>query len=288
MECRKLRRILHEYIDGRLSERKARLVEEHIRDCSGCAAEIDSLKEMRSLLRTAGEVKMPDAYWDTYWDRLEKRLPDEPVQVTLTSRMWRAIAASLQQPAVLGRVVVYILLFAFLIYITPDYHKDVRLRVPVDFTSQFPAPAQEPSELAETQALAESLELHLDRKSLEAEDDIAKAHSRIAGDIDSLAIPEDETPERPLEHAVERDKLEFAFKPSETVRGLAGIEEDSVYARVRGEPAVPTAATKASLQAGIRKLADEEAMTLSEPQGLDSPLGSRSPGAPETRAHARD
>jgi TolA-binding protein len=254
---------------------------------------MDSLKEMRSLLRTAGEVKMPDTYWDTYWDRLEKKLPDEPVQVTLTSRMWRAIAVPLQQPAVLGRIAVYILLLAFLMYITPDYHRDVGHRVPVEFASRFPAPVQDPSELAETKAFAEPPKLHLDRKAAKAEDGIAKARSRIADDRYSLAIPGDEAPERPLERAIERDKLEFAFKPSETAGGLAGIEEDSAYAGVRGEPAVPTAAPEVSLQAGFGKSADEEALTLSKPQGVDSPLafaeredsdlGSPSAGEPETR-----
>ncbi len=115
MRCKKLRRTYFKYIDGRLPERKGRLVGEHIRDCPDCAAEVDSLERMRSLLRTAGEVEVSDTYWDTYWDRLEGRLPDKPSPVTWLSRISLPVAALLRRPAVLGRIAVYIILLTFLL-----------------------------------------------------------------------------------------------------------------------------------------------------------------------------
>ena len=122
MKCKKLRKIYSKYIDGQLSKRENRSVEEHIRDCPNCAAEVNSLEKMRSLLQTSAQVEVSDEYWDTYWTRLEKKLPDEPSPVTLASRMSGVFADLLQQPAVLGRVAIYVLLLAFVLYTTSDRH----------------------------------------------------------------------------------------------------------------------------------------------------------------------
>ncbi len=121
MGCKKLRRILPKYMDGDLSERRSALVEEHIRDCSACAAELRTLEKMRSLLRTAGEAGMPDAYWGTYWERLEKKLPDKPLPFSLSSRIWNAVAVPLRQPAAVSRIAAYIILLAFLAYMAPNH-----------------------------------------------------------------------------------------------------------------------------------------------------------------------
>ncbi len=119
MRCEKLRRIYFKYIDGELSQRRARLVEKHVRDCPDCATEAKSIEEMRSILHTAAEIELPDAYWDTYWDRLKKKLPDEPSLVSVTSRISAAAVSLFRRPAVLGRAAIYILFLAFLIYTTP-------------------------------------------------------------------------------------------------------------------------------------------------------------------------
>ncbi len=121
MGCKKLRRILPKYMDGDLSERRSALVEEHVRDCSACAAELRTLEKMRSLLRTAGEAEMPDAYWGTYWERLEKKLPDKPLPFSLSSRIWNAIAVPFRQPAAVSRIAAYIILLAFLAYMAPNH-----------------------------------------------------------------------------------------------------------------------------------------------------------------------
>ena len=131
MRCSKLRRIYLEHIDGLLSDRESRIAEKHIRDCPDCAVEVKSLERMRSLLQTADKVEMPDEYWDTYWARLESKLPDKPSPVGAMSRMSSALVDMLRQPAVLGRVAVYVLLVGFVIYATTDRLPKVVQKAPM-------------------------------------------------------------------------------------------------------------------------------------------------------------
>jgi TolA-binding protein len=120
MRCKKLRKKYFKYMDSRLSERKSRLLEEHIRDCPGCSAEADALERMRSSLREAYRIEVPGNYWDTYWDRLEAKLPDRPSPVTLRSRLTDSFSGLYRRPLILGRIVVYALLLMFVIYMAPD------------------------------------------------------------------------------------------------------------------------------------------------------------------------
>jgi TolA-binding protein len=120
MRCKKLRKTYFEYMDGQLSERKSRLLEEHARDCPDCSAEAKALERMRLSLREAGRIEVSDNYWDTYWERLGKKLPDRPSPVTLRSRLTDSFSGLFQRPLVLGRIVIYAILLAFVIYIAPD------------------------------------------------------------------------------------------------------------------------------------------------------------------------
>jgi TolA-binding protein len=120
MRCKKLRKTYFKYMDGQLSERKSGLLEEHIHDCPDCSAEAKALERMRSSLREAGRIEVTDNYWDTYWERLEAKLPDRPSPVTLRSRLTDSFSGLFHRPLVLGRIVIYAFLLAFVIYITPD------------------------------------------------------------------------------------------------------------------------------------------------------------------------
>jgi len=204
MGCKKLRRILPEYMDGDLSERRSALVEKHIRDCSACAAELRALEKMRSLLRTAGEGGMPDAYWDTYWERLEKKLPDKPLPFSLSSRIWNAIAVPLRQTAAVSRIVAYIILLAFLAYMAPNH----------PFKS--PKSPQMPARMSAESVIKEGMgdELHS-----RLGEDIAKDAAPRAGrhildmeaDRDGLMLRENEISEDLAGSSIEKEELsEFA------------------------------------------------------------------------------
>ncbi len=120
MRCRQFRKKYRKYLYGQLPESEYVRIIKHIPDCPDCAAEANSLKKMRSLLQFAGKADRPDAYWNTYWERLEKKLPEKPMELTLKSRISDAAKGLFHRPLLLGQIAVYILLLAFIIYTVPN------------------------------------------------------------------------------------------------------------------------------------------------------------------------
>lgn len=233
MRCEKLRRIYFKYIDGELSGRKARLLEKHVRDCPACAAEAKSIERVRSLLQTAGQVEMPDAYWDTYWDRLEKKLPDRPSPVPLISR----ILATLRQPAVLGRAAVYILLLAILIYITPDHPS----KITVEVTPGATAPVQAPLRAAEGK-----FEFQEEMERVGATDSMdLSVQSLSRGRADAgLAEKQAETATLPAEDAKDKELAEVEFGAPTSGAGIAVAEGTRDEMLPRAAPAKPATASE--------------------------------------------
>jgi len=198
MGCKKLRRILPKYMDGDLSERRSALVEEHVRDCSACAAELRTLEKMRSLLRTAGEAEMSDAYWGAYWERHEKKLPDKPLSFSLRSRIWNAIIVPLRQPAAVSRIAAYIILLAFLAYMAPN-HPFKSLKSPQ-------IPAQMPAESAK-----ERMDMLYSRSGEDIAKDAAPPASRqmsvMGADEDGSILRKNEALEGLVKSSVEKEEL---------------------------------------------------------------------------------
>jgi tetratricopeptide (TPR) repeat protein len=186
-------------------------------------------------------AEVPDTYWDTYWERLEKKLPGEPSPVTLTSRMSRAIAASLRQPAVLGRVAIYIFLLVFLIYTTP--HRLVKV------ASRPPMPAREAfSEFIETETDDAVSELREAGRFDEAEEEITLDRRRARGETSALTTPKDEVSDRPVEHAARQKGLGLRSEPSEAEEQPAITEKRFAWAK----PAKPATAPKELLAKEIQ------------------------------------
>lgn len=240
MRCKKLRKIYPKYTDGELSEQERQSVEEHIRDCPDCAAAVNSLGRMRSLLQTAAEVEVSDEYWDTYWDRLEKKLPDEPARVTLASRMSGVFVEMFRRPMALGRVAVSIIFLAFLIYAASDYLSKTPPVPPRAFT-----PAKSLEE-AETETFADVLEEGY-RKSEEISimDDEARQPSLRAHAGDTINGSAGKTVEALAERAAGETDLGLEYKPSEIKESAAGAVPRYSYAA----PAKPGTAPAPSSEA---------------------------------------
>jgi anti-sigma factor RsiW len=60
--CRKVRRLLTEYIDGRLSSHDVAFVERHIETCAGCSEELESLRATVRLLNRVPSVPVPRSF----------------------------------------------------------------------------------------------------------------------------------------------------------------------------------------------------------------------------------
>jgi len=225
-------------------------VRDHIRDCPDCAAEATSLERMRSLLQTAGTTEVPDTYWDTYWECLEKRLPDEPSPVTLTSRISGAIAASLRQPAILGRAAIYILLLVFLFYTTP--HR------PVKVTTGPQVADRAFSESVEAETDDAALSLRETTKGAEAGKEITLDRRVRSLASAGSALRKDEVSDRPVERAAGEQELELRSELPEAEGQPAATEKTFAWARPAKPPTAPKEPLTKEIQDDLQGLADSE------------------------------
>ncbi len=73
---------LSEWLDGRLDDAAAEAVARHLEDCARCRVEVEDLRAVRTLLRTA---ETPPAR-ETFWAHVEGRIADERAQ--MQRRRW--------------------------------------------------------------------------------------------------------------------------------------------------------------------------------------------------------
>ena len=76
MRCSSVRKVLGSYLDGELSERKAKRVRKHLAECSACAWELKSFQKIDELGKWAAEPA-PEGYWEGYLARLHSRMERE-------------------------------------------------------------------------------------------------------------------------------------------------------------------------------------------------------------------
>jgi hypothetical protein len=84
MKCTECLRLLDDYRDGELDEKKASAVESHIAECRACAAELDVLKSEAELFERyrvsqQNEIADPAEKWDALREKIASR--DESARV---------------------------------------------------------------------------------------------------------------------------------------------------------------------------------------------------------------
>ncbi|MCX6355939.1 MAG: zf-HC2 domain-containing protein [Candidatus Aureabacteria bacterium] len=84
MKCRKVKRLLSDYMDGFLDAESVGVLKEHFSRCSSCASDLKAMQRTRELISVKKAEYPPEAYWDGFWPRLRERLESEP----LTARSW--------------------------------------------------------------------------------------------------------------------------------------------------------------------------------------------------------
>jgi anti-sigma factor RsiW len=70
MNCRKVNDLLSDYVSECLPENQCRLLESHIRECGGCAAELEALNDMRKMLRALSGREAPVRVWNCIRDKV--------------------------------------------------------------------------------------------------------------------------------------------------------------------------------------------------------------------------
>ena len=66
--------LLMGYLDAELTELEVLRIEEHLKECSDCAAELEGFRKLKEVTHNM-RVLMPDEkYWEDYWSHIYNRL----------------------------------------------------------------------------------------------------------------------------------------------------------------------------------------------------------------------
>ncbi len=82
MRCNRIRKMLGAYLDGEMSERKARRIQRHLSNCSSCAWELKSFAKIDELGRRLEEAESSqpsEDHWENYLANLHTRLEQDDV-----------------------------------------------------------------------------------------------------------------------------------------------------------------------------------------------------------------
>ena len=72
-DCRKIRKLFSEYIDGVLDEENLNLVEEHLSKCEACRKELNKLIKMLEILKNLKREDTPPNFLETLHERIRQR-----------------------------------------------------------------------------------------------------------------------------------------------------------------------------------------------------------------------
>jgi len=105
MKCRKVRKLLDDYLDHLLPEREREEWEAHLKGCPACREIYRSARKLRELLSPGKRAAVPSGYWKSFWPRLRSRLPERRPRA-FPFPVWRPAYA-----AALGSAVILVLAF---------------------------------------------------------------------------------------------------------------------------------------------------------------------------------
>ena len=70
--------LLMGYLDEELTELEVLRMEEHLRECQGCSAELEEFRRLKEVTHNMRVVTPDEKYWEQYWssiyNRLERRI----------------------------------------------------------------------------------------------------------------------------------------------------------------------------------------------------------------------
>jgi predicted anti-sigma-YlaC factor YlaD len=66
--------LLMGYLDEELTELEALRMEEHLRECQDCSAELEEFRRLKEVTHNMRVVTPDDKYWEQYWSNIYNRL----------------------------------------------------------------------------------------------------------------------------------------------------------------------------------------------------------------------
>ncbi|MFC2157677.1 anti-sigma factor family protein, partial [Acidobacteriota bacterium] len=83
--------LLGALLDGELNEDQSKLIEDHLKDCSACQKELESLKKLDLLSKDYFSSSPDDQYWKTFAGRVSKEITSKknPARSKETKKMFK-------------------------------------------------------------------------------------------------------------------------------------------------------------------------------------------------------
>jgi predicted anti-sigma-YlaC factor YlaD len=85
MKCEEIQRKLSAFLDNELKEEEARLIREHLKECTGCAEELRAVSSVWDFVETAEGIE-PSPY---FWTRLSAKIARQEKERSLRWGFWR-------------------------------------------------------------------------------------------------------------------------------------------------------------------------------------------------------
>jgi len=109
--CSRPLKLLGKYLDGEATDREKEFVGNHLRECQTCQAELNSMKELHTLIATPVEKAARQEDFPWVWQKIERRIQAQEKPSWLQSlREWLSLSPFLRR-----RVWVPALAVAFLV-----------------------------------------------------------------------------------------------------------------------------------------------------------------------------
>lgn len=73
MTCENYKNLLMGYLDEELSEAEKNRLEEHLKECSACTAELEEFRKLKRITDEVTLVEPEDKIWRVYWSNVYNR-----------------------------------------------------------------------------------------------------------------------------------------------------------------------------------------------------------------------
>ena len=96
--CSRTLKYLGKYLDGETADHEREIVENHLRECQACQAELNSLKALHALVATPVEEAARQEDFPWVWQKIERRIQAQEKRSRLQSlREWLSLSPLLRR-----------------------------------------------------------------------------------------------------------------------------------------------------------------------------------------------
>jgi len=90
-KCKKCRSLFPEYFYGELDPPKKKFLDEHLSACEKCKSQFAEMETVLRFTRKRIRPEPPEEFWDSYEERLERRIETEEASTVGRESLWRSL-----------------------------------------------------------------------------------------------------------------------------------------------------------------------------------------------------